>query len=409
MKRQPTAAVALVMLLGATIAGCGDDSPADDAMTPGADDGIVIGFANMEGGASALSLPEVRVGVEAAAAYVNDELGGVNGQPVEYLRCDTDGSPESSVECANQFVEADVAFVHQGVDLGSDAMLPILATADIPLVGHVAFGQAQQTDPDANAMSLGVATPAYSIAPLQLYADEGEESVTFFLTDLPTSHSLADDVLEPAAESVGIDLRVVFFDPAAPDWNVLVATAMADSPDVIGSPSASEPDCIGFVGALRSAGYDGGVFAGACSAFVDELGDQAVGVRTYADVWKPSDSEAAPASKRDEIETYVAAMEASGNEDAIDSFAMFWFADTVNLARILGTIDGPVDASSVQTALQSTVDFDAFLGPTIRCDGTAWPGENACGTSVVMYEVADDGTQRAITDDFLDLSDFAPR
>src|SRR5689334_1398180 len=51
---------------------------------------ITLGLTNMEGGA--ISLPEVRNGMEAAIAYVNAH-GGVNGRPFKLLRCDVDGSP----------------------------------------------------------------------------------------------------------------------------------------------------------------------------------------------------------------------------------------------------------------------------------------------------------------------------
>src|SRR5205823_3077408 len=98
---------------------------------------ITLGLTNLEGGA--ISLPEVRNGMEAAIAYVNQH-GGVNGRPFKLLRCDVDGSPEKSVDCGNKFVEGKVMVAVEGVDVGADAMLPILKDAGIPLVGHVPFG-----------------------------------------------------------------------------------------------------------------------------------------------------------------------------------------------------------------------------------------------------------------------------
>ncbi|HZA75418.1 MAG TPA: hypothetical protein VE623_03410 [Acidimicrobiales bacterium] len=294
------------------------------------------------------------------------------------MRCNVDGSPERSIDRANQFVEAGVVFVQEGIDVSSDAMLPILASADIPLVGHTPYGPQQQTDPEANAFFLGSARGAAGLGPLAHFADGGAESVTFFQGDIPTAHALIDNVAMPAADQLGVELRTVFYDVAAPDWNVLAATAMADDPDVVGAPGATEQDCIGFVGALASAGYDGQVFAAGCSAFATELGAQAEGVVTYSDTWRASDPDAPPtAAKRDEIAAYVEAMEASGNEDLLHGYARSYFADTVNLARILATVDSPIDGPAVAEALRSTVDFDSFMGPTISCAGSAWEGENS--------------------------------
>src|SRR5215212_9927257 len=97
---------------------------ADSSMAP-----VVFGFHNLEGGA--LSLPEVRVGFEEGIKYVNEELGGINGHPVRIESCNLDITPESSVNCANQFVEKNVAVAVQGVDPSADAALPVLKQANI--------------------------------------------------------------------------------------------------------------------------------------------------------------------------------------------------------------------------------------------------------------------------------------
>jgi Periplasmic binding protein len=124
-----------------------DDTTATSAGTKATGEPIKVGFVNSEGGA--FSVPELRVGNEVAEDYINDHLGGVNGRPLHVTRCVTDGSPESSIDCANQFVEAGVVAAVEGTDLGGDAMLPILADAQIPLVGHVQFGPGRMFDGNA--------------------------------------------------------------------------------------------------------------------------------------------------------------------------------------------------------------------------------------------------------------------
>ena len=212
------------------------DTTATSAGTAATGEPIAVGFVNSEGGA--FSVPELRVGKEVATDYINDRLGGVSGRPLEVTRCATDGSPEASIDCANQFVEAGVVAVVEGTDLGGDAMLPILADAGIPLVGHVQFGPARMFDP--NSTYFGAAALAYGAAALRFYVDEGAESVVWFLPDEPSSHAFTDASLEPTSEALGIDYTTVYYDAASPNWAVLATTAVAEDPDVSGTIAATD-------------------------------------------------------------------------------------------------------------------------------------------------------------------------
>ena len=77
-----------------------------------------------------MSLPELRIGAETAAAYLN-EHGGANGRPLEIVPCNVDGTPEKSIDCANQLVGDGVSVIMEGYDPSSDAMLPVLESAGI--------------------------------------------------------------------------------------------------------------------------------------------------------------------------------------------------------------------------------------------------------------------------------------
>jgi len=99
-------------------------------------------------------------------------------------------------------------------------------------------------------------------------------------------------------------------------------------------------------------------------------------------------------------------MTAAGHGDIVNGFAWDYFSDTVNLAKILSTIDGDVTPQAVKDAFNKTVDLDSFMGPKISCDHSAWPGQSACGNQVLLYQVQDDGTQKAVTPNFIDTSGF---
>jgi branched-chain amino acid transport system substrate-binding protein len=404
--------VAIVATLGITAA-CSDDgtttsepgsaqgdTTATSAGTKATGEPIKIGFVNSEGGA--FSVPELRVGNEVAETYINDQLGGVMGRPLQVTRCTTDGSPEASIDCANQLVEEGVVAVVEGTDLGGDAMLPILADAGIPLVGHVQFGPGRMFDD--NSYYFGAAALAYGAAALRFYADEGAKSITWFLPDEPSSHAFTDAVLVPTSDQLGLDYSTVYYDAASPNWAVLAATAVSDGPDVSGSIAATDAQCAEMIGALRDAGYQGRILAASCVGLYDALGADAVGVDTDADHWHPGDVSSAPAEKRSELEEYAAVMRAAGHADRIPGTAIITVADMINLSRIMTTIEGPIDGAAVAGALRATKDFDSYAGPTITCDHTVIPGNSACSTDLLFFQVQDDGSVQAVTDDYVDVT-----
>jgi len=403
------------LFLALTITACADDdeTAGDDSSTtvdaggdaPASGEPISIGFVNLEGGA--VSLPEIRVGAEVAVDHINTDLGGVGGRPLELITCDVDLSPERSIDCANQLVDAEVEMVVLGIDPAIDAALPVYEAAGIPLTGASPITPAALTAEIATFF--GASFFAVAASPLQYEADAGAESVTYLLGEGAVNRELVETTLEPFAEQLGIDFRTVYYDPAAPDWNVVAATALADDPDAIGSPSATDPECTGFVAALRNAGFSGDVLAGQCTSFVDELGAQAAGALTTSALWLPNDVEGAPEEAQEQLQTYIDEMTEAGEEDRIDSYASGWFAIMRMVESTLETVEGDLEPATVLAALDGIVDQPSFMGANISCDGSVSPGESVCGSGVLIYEVDEAGQLALVSDGFIDVSDILPR
>jgi len=66
---------------------------------------LVLGFVTQEDSPTG-SFPETRRAAQAAVGYVNEDLGGVEGRPLQLRTCRTDGSPEASQACARQLLAA---------------------------------------------------------------------------------------------------------------------------------------------------------------------------------------------------------------------------------------------------------------------------------------------------------------
>jgi branched-chain amino acid transport system substrate-binding protein len=377
-------------------------APVSTQAGPATGQPLKIGFVNMEGGA--VSLPELRIGAQTAAGYLNAH-GGANGRPLEIVPCNVDGTPEKSIDCANKLVSGGVIAVMEGYDPGSDAMLPVLKSANIPLIGHAAFGPQQQVDP--NAFFFGTANPSFTAGFLDYYAHNGAKSVLLFLPDNPAFRASAQSTAEPLAKHLGLSLRVTFYNPASPDWAGLATSALVEKPDVAATV-APDGDCLALLHALRSVKFSGDIFLGACSLFLIADPAGAVGVATTSDLWKPSDLATPPPDKQAQLRRYIDIMTAAGHGKLINGFAWDYFSDTWNLAAVLGRIDGEATSASVAAALRSTKGLDSFMGPAITCDHTAWPGQSACGNKVLLYQVQDGGKQKALTDQFIDTSPYIP-
>ncbi len=379
------AALALIVLVAALAAGYSGAAPAAK-QTP-----IKIGFVNDESGPFAV--PFVTIGTKVAEKYVNDRGGvGKSKLPIKVVYCAADGSPEKSIDCANKFVTARVSAVLQGVDIGGDAMLPILHEAKIPIVGGVPFSA--QTSTDQHAYFFDAAIPAQAAAPLSFFQQQGAKKIVYLLADVPSNHFFDEQVLAPTAKALGLTYKGVFYNAQSPQWQVLATTALAENPDVIGTPSAADPECVGMLNALRSAGYGKSIFIASCGAAALQLGKAAKDAIMYSQFWWPGTPQDAPKAKAKEISDYTAAMKAAKQSKWILSNAAFGFANLVTLSRALGNVKGSYTGTTVEAALRGTKNLDAFLGDKITCNHTAFPGQSSCSTGILFYKVDSNGGLR---------------
>ncbi|MEO5898562.1 MAG: ABC transporter substrate-binding protein, partial [Ilumatobacteraceae bacterium] len=277
------------------------------------------------------------------------------------------------------------------------------------LFGFVPYGPQQRSATDI-AVFLGAAVPAYGAAELKNSADAGRKKLRLFLADLPSSHSYDESVIQPTAKTLGLDVKIIYYDAASADWNALATTALADKPDESGSPSAQEADCLGFIQGLRGSGFTGPIFAAACNQFIATVGAQAVGVQTYSEFWLPSVPEAAPPQAQLELKQYEEQMTGSGNKDLINGFAGFTFAAAVNFARgMQANLKGDPTGVNILTALHAIKDMPGFLHGNLTCDGSVWKGETSCTAGVLIYEVVAGGGRKLVSKGFIDASVFAPK
>lgn len=375
-------------------------TPADETKTP-----VEVGFHNLEGGS--ISLPDVRLGFEAGVKYVNERLGGINGSPLDAITCKTDGTPESSVNCANQFVEEKAVLAVQGADFGADAMLPVLKSARL-----AEFGGFPLT-PGVNA-AVGdayffqySAEEGYAANLVQLQELDAKK-IAVVLVDAPTSHETYDSIIEPAAEKLGLETKV-FYVPAQSDWTVLSASILAWSPDAIATYVAAE--ALAAVPALRSAGFSGYISAGSNTEIIPQL-DASVLEKTLfiAPYYLPEFADI-PEEVQPDVDAFNAYATKGMDESSSVTQRLIGFYTALTTAQVLSDLGskGKLTAQSVHAGLATSKgEREPFRTNGWDCTTPSWPGTTACGTGTIFAEPNDEGVLVPLPDQPVDISAVLP-
>jgi len=371
-------------------------SSADPSLAP-----VTVGFRNLEG--AAYSLPDLRVGFDAALEYVNAEAGGINGHPLKAVECKTDVTPETSVACANKFVSKKVVMATQGVDYAADAGLPILKEAGILDSSAFAYGPASNTAVGDVIVSESSNQEGYAASLVQL-SNMGAKKVAVVLADVPPSHTAMQDVVVPSGKRLGVDVSPYFYTSPA-DWTSLGATVLAGKPDAI-VYFATDADCIAAEPAFRSLGFKGIIQAGICSVLASkfspgELKDVVVANPFYNATMTPIPE--GVQSDLDIFAKYTAGKGIKNVGQAMQGFFMgTWIAD------VLSQVKGEVTAQSVKATAATAKGKLFFRDTGYDCSAPTWPGTTACGGGYLFTEVNSDGKNEVMPHQPADISPIRP-
>jgi len=398
--RQRGVTAAALLVAAAVLTACGSSADSGGSSGGGSTTGdpVKVGFANPVAGP--LPYPASAKGAEAAVNYVNDELGGIGGHPIELVSCDTDGTPDTNVNCSNKFVEEKVSFVIDGVELASGAELPALNSAKIPTVGTIANNAT--ANQSQTSFYYGPASQSFTVGPLYILKDQGVKSVAFAAGDDAPNHAYFEKNIIPVAKQLGLELSITWYPPSSPNWQVVAASMKSKNADVVGIAAGSEGGCTSLLTALRSAGYTGKVLLGSCALFIKDLGaDKAKDVLTYSGTWLPYMDEYAPADVKDRLKIFTDQMNAINADSDINSQkATGVFSAIVTTVNALNQakVTYPLSGETVSSTLRALKDFPTFLSTTVTCDGQQWPGTSSCINSIMLTTVTPQGTIKPITD-----------
>jgi len=413
MRRRRAVAVAMTVALAALVAACSE--PEEDATaTTGGDEAraaacdgldllacarlstiadlvpdepvvasgepVVLGMVNQEN-TPVGSFPELSASVQAAVTFVNENLGGVGGRPVEVEVCNTDFSAEGSTACGQRFAEAGVAAVLGGIDVFGNAV-DVLADNAIPFVGGIPVSTQSVTAPNSYQWSGGTWGAAVAFAEWAT-TELGAESVSIVYGEFGSIADAAADG-QTVLEARGVQTQLVPYPIVATDLTSPLTAAVASEPDAV-VVLAADTGCKAAYDAVRVVGIDVPVFyTGACASpnIVASVPPEATEGAFYNVEGPVSTTNPSP-----DFALYDAVLAAYS--DGLDPVGAptVTFRSFMNLYVQLAGL-ATIDATEVADALSAQRDTASFMGHPYTCDGEQFEGLRAmCSPQQIIVQM----------------------
>lgn len=389
----------------------GDDATDDEPAGEPTGEPIKIGVQNLEGDPNG-SFPEYSIGVQAAADYINAELGGLGGRPIEIELCKSVVSPDDSQRCANELAAADIELAvstinffgnHFSIYQGSD--IPVIVGTPITIGDFTAEGVYSV---GAGGGCLGVHTGLVQFATDDIEELEGIEvdRVAVPWADTPPGVVCYNDLEakpldviagnEPgdssrAGENPDLEYLGVPVAPATPDVTPQATEVLGFEPDVI-IFSAQGADCWNFVDALGRLGWTPDqiplVLSTSCTDFeamraAGELVEGVYFVGSSSGLLSPLDS--LEGQRLEDASAYqMKGLEYGMSEDDVfKTFASAGFAALMNIWQIADELEGEVTGEVIAEGLAATDGTEPAFGSTpLDCAGAPAPYVAVCNSAV---------------------------
>ncbi|MEO1060294.1 MAG: ABC transporter substrate-binding protein [Actinomycetota bacterium] len=417
-----------------TTEAAGGDEGGDEEMVAEGEP-IRIGIQNPEGDPAG-SFPEYSQAAQAAADYINAELGGLGGRPIELEICTMAITPDDSQRCANELSAA-------GVDLAVSTLnffgnhFPIYQGSNIPVIVGTPITIADFTSPGVFSIGAGggclgvhtglvqfatqniaeitgepvnrVAVPWADTPPgVVCYADLEQKPLDVLNGSEPGESALAGTM--PDLEHIGVPVL-----PAQPDVTPQATEVLDFEPDAI-IFSAQGADCWTFVDALGRLGWTPQdiplILSGACTDFeaAAAAGDLAVGIYftgTQNGLLSPPESLDPDSDHYRYVTTYrEKAPEYGLAEDLLfTGFAGQGFTVLMSIYEIASAIDGDVTGEAIAAGFAATDGTQpSFANAPLDCANAPEPYVAVCSAPISVSQW--DGTQLNEITPFLNAIDL---
>lgn len=392
----PTTAAASSAACAEDLVACARASSIGDLVPeeprPASGEPIVLGMINQENTPLG-SYPELSSATRAAVAFVNEELGGVGGRPLELEVCNTEFSPEGSTSCAQGFVQDGVPAVLGGIDVFGNGV-DTLAENDVPFVGGIPVSTQSVTSPNSFQWSGG--TWGATVAFAQHAATEVEaERVAIVYGEFGPIASSAEYGRDTLVALGVDDVQMVPYPITSTDLGSPLQVAATGDPDAV-MILAADAGCKGAFDGVETAGITAQVYyVGACAA--PKIVEAAGPAKTDGAIFNVEGPVDRSADNVD-FDLYRGIAEAHGDGFDPIGAGTVTFRSFVNLYRVLVGIDGEITPAAVTEALRAQDEAPSFMGHASTCDGEQLEGLPALCSPQQILAVMQDGELAQIGD-----------
>ncbi len=343
---------------------------------------ITLGMVNQEN-TPAVSFPELSRADEAAVAWVNEQLGGIDGHPIRLEVCNTKFTAEGSTACGQRFVEAKVPAVLGGIDVFGNS-IDVLRDNGIPFVGGVPVSAQSAESENSFQFSGGTWGAAIAFADYATTTLHAKKVAVVYgeFGSITQSAQYAEKVLTAR----GVAVQMVPYPMLSSDLSAPLNAVAATSPDAVLMFAADTGCKVAFDG-VHALGLDAQVFyVGACGTptiLASVPADETNGI--ILNVEGPI-STSAP-----DVDTalYSAVISRYGKGVDAASAGTVSFRSFMNLYMVLRDLGADhLSPAAITDALRHKVKAPSFMGHPYTCDGRQLAGLPAlCSPQQILARV----------------------
>jgi branched-chain amino acid transport system substrate-binding protein len=350
---------------------------------------VTIGWVNEQGGPPSQTFPEATRAAQATVKYINSQLGGVHGHPVQLATCYISTSEAQGTTCGQQMLNTKgVEVIAEGLAaVGNASMYSVLNGAVSTMIGvsadpaddtgknvfelegsgtsaTVAFGPfLRKQFPSAKTIAIAYQNLPGAV-PISQAIQKSAKANGFTVTMIPYS-STATDLTGPATEMESADITV-------PDCGFVDCPLMAKAMTAIGNtkPAISVPLWTDLPGSAFPGGDLPHWIAGEATANLADQNDP--GVAAYFTTIKGAGLSQA---------------------DAISPFSGVAFGSLLLAVKLMNEVPFASLSPAAVTAKLKSYTGAIPLGPTtINCTGSLFPADkNSCSDYDQFYQYEGSG------------------
>ena len=352
---------------------------------------ILLGAINQDTGLAG-AFPELTQADKAAVDFINTELNGIDGHPIELITCNTDFNPDLSQRCAQEMVTKDVVAVIGGIDIWGTGITTLEANG-LPYVGGipVSFEAARSTVSFQFSGGLWGAVlgmGAYAVD------DLGAERIAIIHADFGPITDAADNG-KRVLEGRGAAVTLVPVNAVNADMVTALNEAAQSDPDAIIALTA-DTGCKPVMLTAQQLGLEVPIlYTGACAApkILDAVGDAAEGSIFNLE----ADLDAASADNA--LYQAIAARYGPKYGYEAQSAGTVSFRAVINLYVVLRDLGADnISPETILAAFREGSDHPSFFGHPYTCDRRQLTGYAAMCAPQQTLGVLEDGAIQKLTD-----------